>query len=94
MSVIHASAAFDGQIAARQWSDIGSDPKDERRLRIVTNRHKSPADHRPFQAKASLERQQALEAQYGQVAIDEVVAALHHLRALADESRAPTTRAA
>lgn len=61
---------------------------------MTVNRHKSPADQRPFQARAALERQQALEAQYGRIAIDEIVAALHHLRAAADDSREPTAKAA
>jgi hypothetical protein len=73
----------------------GPAEKHERRLGIVTiNRHKSPVDSRPFQARASLERQQALEAQYGRVAIDDVVAALFHLKAVSDEPREPVARAA
>jgi hypothetical protein len=61
---------------------------------VTAKRHKSPVDVRPFQARAALERQQALEAQYGNIAIDEVVAALHHLKAAADDSRQPMARAA
>lgn len=73
----------------------GSAENHENRLGIVTiTRHKSPVDNRPFQARASLERQQALEAQYRRVAIDDVVAALFHLKAEADEPREPVARAA
>ena len=43
-------------------------------------RHTTPIDQRPFQPKAELEKQTALELQYRQVAIDEVVAALHHIK--------------
>jgi hypothetical protein len=50
-------------------------------------RHQSPIDTRPFQAKATLERQESLEAQYGQLAIDEVVAALRQIRAAGEQSR-------
>jgi len=51
------------------------------------DRHKSPIDFRPFQPRATLERQQALEAQYGRIAIDEVAAALVHLKAAAATMR-------
>lgn len=53
----------------------------------VVKRHLSPIDLRPFQARAALERQQALEAQYGELAIDEVVAALRQLKAAEDRQR-------
>ena len=45
------------------------------------SRHSSPADLRPFQPKAKLESQEALERLYGRIAIQEVVEALHHLKA-------------
>jgi hypothetical protein len=61
---------------------------------VTANHHKSPVDLRPFQARAVLERQQALEAQYGNIAIDEIVAALHHLKAAPTDSRQPTAKAA
>lgn len=51
------------------------------------NRHKTPIDQRPFQARAVLEGQQALEAQYRRIAIDEVAAALHHLKSAAEAMR-------
>lgn len=57
------------------------------------NRHKSPVDTRPFQARQELERQENLTAQYGQIAIDEVVAALRQLKA-AEDRREPRSRAA
>ena len=44
-------------------------------------RHYSPIDHRPFQPRAKLENQQALVARYGEIAIPEVAAAIHHLKA-------------
>jgi hypothetical protein len=50
-------------------------------------RHQSPVDTRPFQARATLERQEALEAQYGRLAIDEVVAALRQIKAASDQAR-------
>lgn len=43
-------------------------------------RHQTPIDTRPFQAKAVLEQQQMLEALYGRIAIDEVAAALQHVK--------------
>lgn len=43
-------------------------------------RHKTPIDNRPFQARAVLEQQQMLEALYGRIAIDEVAAALQHVK--------------
>lgn len=58
------------------------------------NRHNSPIDARPFQAKASLQLQQDLQAKYRRIAIEEVVAALHHLRAAADNRSQPTAKAA
>lgn len=60
---------------------------------MTANRHKSPVDTRPFQARQVLERQEDLTARYGQIAIDEVVAALRQLKAL-DERREPQSRAA
>jgi hypothetical protein len=42
--------------------------------RTVTN-SKHPVDQRPFKSRADLEREQALEAHYGRLAIPEVVAA-------------------
>ena len=56
-------------------------------------RSKNPADLRPFQSKAKLQSQEALEARYGQIAIQDVTEALHHLRPLA-ERQATDTRAA
>lgn len=49
--------------------------------------HRTPIDHRPFQAKAALAGQQALEDQYRRIAIDEVAAALFHLKSAADAMR-------
>jgi hypothetical protein len=49
-------------------------------------RHSSPIDHRPFQAKAKLENQQALVARYGAIGIPEVADALLHLRVAKPES--------
>jgi hypothetical protein len=43
-------------------------------------RSKSPIDRRPFRSKAEREREEALEAQYRNVAIPEVVAALGQVR--------------
>jgi hypothetical protein len=43
-------------------------------------RTKSPADSRPFLPKAKLQNQEALEARYGRIAIQDVADALHHLR--------------
>ena len=43
-------------------------------------RAKSPADSRPFLPKAKLENQQALEAHYGRIAIQDVADALVHMR--------------
>jgi hypothetical protein len=57
------------------------------------NRHQSPVDTRPFQARATLERQDALEAQYGRIAIDEVVAALRQINALGERTRQPSKAA-
>ena len=42
--------------------------------------HRSPADRRPFQAKAQLETEHALEERYAAVAIPEVVEALQHVK--------------
>ena len=39
-------------------------------------RHFSPIDHRPFQPKAKLEKQEALVARYGAIAIPELAAAI------------------
>lgn len=50
-------------------------------------RHTRPIDNRPFQAKAVLEQQQMLEAQYRRVAIDEVAAALHHIKTAEDKPK-------
>ncbi len=59
------------------------------------NRHSSPIDNRPFQAKAKLENQQSLVAQYGAVAIPEVAEALHHMKVRVEEERpAPLASAA
>jgi hypothetical protein len=44
-------------------------------------RHQSPIDHRPFQAKAQLEKQEALVSRYGAIGIQEVAEALQHLKA-------------
>lgn len=44
-------------------------------------RHTSPIDERPFQPKAELEKRTSLEDHYRQIAIDDVVAALHHIKA-------------
>lgn len=44
-------------------------------------RHTRPIDERPFQPKAQLENRTSLEDQYRQIAIDDVVAALHHMKA-------------
>jgi hypothetical protein len=43
-------------------------------------RTKSPADSRPFLSKAKLQNQEALEARYGRIAIQDVADALHHMR--------------
>ena len=50
-------------------------------------RHQSPIDTRPFQTRAALEHQESLEAQYGKIAIDEVVAALRQIKAASDRTR-------
>ena len=50
-------------------------------------RTKSPADFRPFLPKAKLESQQALEALYGAIAIQDVVEALHHLKASSNRAQ-------
>ena len=55
-------------------------------------RHQTPIDTRPFQAKAVLEQQQMLVALYGQIAIDEVAAALHHRKPV--EAKPESTAAA
>ena len=47
-------------------------------------RTKSPADFRPFQPKAKLQSQEALEARYGKIAIQEVADALLHLRPMTE----------
>lgn len=52
-------------------------------------RHTTPIDNRPFQARAVLEQQQMLEAQYGRVAIDEVAAALHHIKTAEAKPQGP-----
>ena len=52
-------------------------------------RHTAPIDARPFQARAERQNQEALEARYGRIAIDEVAAALHHLKAAAESMRRP-----
>jgi len=39
-------------------------------------RHHSPVDRRPFQSKAKLEKQEALVARYGAIAIPELAAAI------------------
>ncbi len=59
----------------------------------MTRRHTTPIDHRPFQSKSVLEQQTALERHYGKVAIDEVVAALHHIKN-ADAGSKPVAKAA
>ena len=40
------------------------------------SRHHSPVDHRPFQSKAKLEKQQALVARYGAIALPELAEAI------------------
>jgi len=40
---------------------------------VTTPKH--PIDQRPFKSRSDLEREQALEARYGRLAIPEVVAA-------------------
>ena len=60
----------------------------------AVTRHLSPIDFRPFQARATLDRQEALEAQYGQIGIDEVVAALRHIKAAEERQRMPSKAAA
>lgn len=57
-------------------------------------RHKSPVDVRPFQPKAALDRQQSLEARYGRIAIDELVAALHHIKPAPDVRSEQSAKAA
>ena len=56
-------------------------------------RHQSPIDTRPFQTRAALEHQESLEAQYGKIAIDDVVAVLRQIKASGDRAR-ETARAA
>ena len=51
-------------------------------------RTKSPADNRPFQPKAKLQNQEALEARYGRIAIQDVADALLHLRPAGDRQAA------
>lgn len=41
---------------------------------------KNPTDRRPFQPRAELERERALEARYGRLAIREVLAAVEPKR--------------
>jgi hypothetical protein len=50
-------------------------------------RHQSPIDTRPFQTRAALEHQESLEAQYGKIAIDDVVAVLRQIKASGDRAR-------
>ncbi len=47
-------------------------------------RTKSPVDSRPFLSKAKLQNQEALEARYGRIAIQDVADALHHMRPAGD----------
>ena len=49
----------------------------------MTEHHKK-IDHRPFQSKADCQRRDSLEAQYGKLAIPEVVAALQQRSANED----------
>jgi hypothetical protein len=56
--------------------------------------HQSPVDSRPFQPRHTLEHQVSLEAQYGRIAIDELAAALQHLRACTTVEQGQTRRAA
>jgi hypothetical protein len=48
------------------------------------SRHSSPIDQRPFQPKSKLESQTSLVSQYGDVAIQDVAEALHHMKAQAE----------
>ncbi len=57
-------------------------------------KHLSPIDFRPFQARAVLDSQEALVARYGQIGIDEVVAALRHIKAAEERRQAPAKAAA
>lgn len=58
-------------------------------------RHMTPIDARPFQARAERLNQEQLEDRYGRVAIDEVAAALHHIKAAAESlRRTPVANAA
>ena len=57
-------------------------------------RHQTPIDTRPFQAKAVLEQQQMLVALYGRIGIDEVAAALHHLKPTEAKPEPATAKAA
>lgn len=66
------------EAAAAGDTGAGSEHREERNVVI---RHQSPVDKRPFQARAVLERQESLEAQYGSIGIDEVVAALRQIKA-------------
>ena len=53
------------------------------------SRHTSPIDQRPFQPKSKLEHQTSLVSQYGEVAIQEVAEALHHMKAQEEQPAAP-----
>jgi hypothetical protein len=67
----------------------GNPPIREAREAIAVSRHSSPIDQRPFQAKATLENQLSLVSQYGEVAIQEVAEALHHLKARTEAEERP-----
>jgi hypothetical protein len=60
----------------------------------TVKRHLSPIDLRPFQARAALDRQEALEARYGELGIDEVVAAVRQLKAAKERDLLLTRKAA
>jgi hypothetical protein len=89
VSAIHASAVFEHHVPEHQRSGIRFRPQDalETRVEVVNRHHQSPVDIRPFQARATLERQESLEAQYGKIAIDEVVAALRQINAVGERTR-------
>ena len=73
------------RLSTRIGDTMNSPPKQRSH---TVSRHSSPIDERPFQSRSKLESQTSLVSQYGDVAIQDVAEALHHLKAQ-EEQPAP-----
>jgi hypothetical protein len=82
----HPYAAIRGEERASPDESAAPRRRRPRQRNHTVSRHSSPIDQRPFQPKSKLESQTSLVSQYGDVAIQEVAEALHHLKAQSEES--------